>query len=128
MSLAFVFPGQGSQWVGMGRDLFEAYPESREVFEEADSALGFELSRLCFGGPEADLQLTANTQPAILAASVAAWRPLAARGVRPAWVAGHSLGEYSALVAAGALGSRMRPPPAAAAIHAGRGAGRWGRW
>jgi [acyl-carrier-protein] S-malonyltransferase len=103
MSVAFVFPGQGSQQVGMGRALAEAFPESRQVFEEADSALGFGLSRLCFEGPEGDLQLTANAQPAILAASVAALRPLVARGVRPAWVAGHSLGEYSALVAAEAL-------------------------
>jgi [acyl-carrier-protein] S-malonyltransferase len=103
MSVAFVFPGQGSQQVGMGRALAEAFPESRQVFEEAGSALGFGLSRLCFEGPEAELQLTANTQPAILAASVAALRPLVARGARPAWVAGHSLGEYSALVAAGAL-------------------------
>ena len=104
MSVAFVFPGQGSQVVGMGRALCEAFPESRAVFEEADEALGFALSRLCFEGPEAELQLTANTQPAILAASVAALRPLLARGVRPDWVAGHSLGEYSALVAAGAIG------------------------
>ena len=103
MSVAFVFPGQGSQQVGMGRALAEAFPQSREVFEEADSALGFGLSRLCFEGPEGELQLTANTQPAILAASVAALRPLVARGARPAWVAGHSLGEYSALVAADAL-------------------------
>jgi [acyl-carrier-protein] S-malonyltransferase len=104
MSVAFVFPGQGSQVVGMGKDLCEAFPESRSAFEEADAALGEPLSRLCFEGPEADLQLTANTQPAILAASVAALRPLLARGARPQWVAGHSLGEYSALVAAGAIG------------------------
>jgi len=104
MSLAFLFPGQGSQQVGMGRALAEAFPEARAVFEEADRTLGFPVSRLCFEGPEADLQLTANTQPAILAASVAAWRALHARGVRPDWVAGHSLGEYSALVAAGSLG------------------------
>jgi [acyl-carrier-protein] S-malonyltransferase len=104
MSVAFVFPGQGSQVVGMGKALFDALPESRAVFEEADASLGFALSRLCFEGPEAELQLTANTQPAILAASLAALRPLLARGARPAWVAGHSLGEYSALVAAGAIG------------------------
>jgi [acyl-carrier-protein] S-malonyltransferase len=103
MSVAFVFPGQGSQQVGMGQALAAAFPESRAVFDEADEALGFPLSRLCFEGPEGELQLTANTQPAILAASVAALRPLAARGVRPGWVAGHSLGEYSALVAAGSL-------------------------
>ncbi len=104
MSVAFVFPGQGSQQVGMGRALAAAFPESRAVFDEADAALGFPLSRLCFEGPEADLQLTANTQPAILAASIAALRPLVARGARPAWVAGHSLGEYTALVAAGTVG------------------------
>jgi [acyl-carrier-protein] S-malonyltransferase len=104
MSVAFVFPGQGSQVVGMGKALCEAFPASRAVFEEADAALGFALSRLCFEGPDAELQLTANTQPAILAASLAALRPLAALGVRPDWVAGHSLGEYSALVAAGAIG------------------------
>jgi [acyl-carrier-protein] S-malonyltransferase len=104
MSVAFVFPGQGSQVVGMGKALFDAFPRSRAVFEEADAALGFALSRLCFEGPEAELQLTANTQPAILAASLAALRPLLARGARPDWVAGHSLGEYSAVVAAGAIG------------------------
>ena len=103
MSVAFVFPGQGSQQVGMGRALGEAFAESREVFAEADAALGFSLSGLCFEGPETELQLTANTQPAILATSIAALRPLVARGVRPDWVAGHSLGEYSALVAAGSL-------------------------
>jgi len=106
VSVAFVFPGQGAQKVGMGRALAEAFPEARGVFAEADEALGFSLSRLCFEGPEADLQLTANTQPAILATSVAALRVLEARGARPAWVAGHSLGEYSALVAARALDLR----------------------
>ncbi len=103
MSLAFLFPGQGSQKVGMGRALSDALPVSRAVFEEADDALGTALSRLCFEGPEADLQLTANTQPAILTTSIAACRALRAAGVRPDWVAGHSLGEYSALVAAGGL-------------------------
>jgi [acyl-carrier-protein] S-malonyltransferase len=106
MTLAFLFPGQGSQKVGMGGALYEASAESRAVFDEADSALGFPLSRLCFEGPEDQLQLTANTQPAILTASVATARALAARGVRPDWVAGHSLGEYSALVTAGVLSLR----------------------
>jgi [acyl-carrier-protein] S-malonyltransferase len=103
VSVAFVFPGQGSQKVGMGRELVQAFPESAAVFEEADRVLGFPLSRLAFEGPAEALQLTANTQPAILATSVAALRPLLRRGLRPDWVAGHSLGEYSALVAAEAL-------------------------
>jgi [acyl-carrier-protein] S-malonyltransferase len=103
VSVAFVFPGQGSQKVGMGQDLASSFPEAASVFAEADEALGLALAKLCFEGPEADLQLTANTQPAILAASIAAHRLLAARGFRPDFVAGHSLGEYSALVAAGTL-------------------------
>ncbi|HZI17160.1 MAG TPA: ACP S-malonyltransferase [Pyrinomonadaceae bacterium] len=104
MALAFIFPGQGSQAPGMGRELAEKYPAARAVFEEADEALGFALSRLCFDGPAEELQLTENTQPAILAASVAALRAVEAEGLpRPDFVAGHSLGEYSALVAAGAL-------------------------
>ena len=101
--LAFVFPGQGSQSAGMGKALAEAFPAARAVFEEADRALGFPLSRLCFEGPEEELKLTANTQPAILVCSVAAYRVLEEKGVKPDYVAGHSLGEYSALVAAGAL-------------------------
>ncbi len=106
MTVAWAFPGQGSQKVGMGRALHDGFAESRAVFEEADGALGFPLSRLCFEGPEEQLQLTANTQPAILTVSVAAARALAARGVGPQWVAGHSLGEYSALVTAGVLSLR----------------------
>jgi [acyl-carrier-protein] S-malonyltransferase len=103
MSTAFIFPGQGSQRVGMGRALADAFPECRAVFDEADASLGESLSRLCFEGPEDQLLLTANTQPAILAVSIAALRALEARGVRPDLVAGHSLGEYSAMVAAGVL-------------------------
>jgi [acyl-carrier-protein] S-malonyltransferase len=101
--LAFIFPGQGSQRAGMGRDLAESSTVARAAFDEADGALGFGLSDLCFNGPDEDLQLTANTQPAILAASVAAFRALSEKGFKPDFVAGHSLGEYSALVAAGAL-------------------------
>jgi [acyl-carrier-protein] S-malonyltransferase len=103
VSVAFVFPGQGAQKVGMGRDLADAFPGSRAVFDEADAALGFALSRLCFEGPEEELRLTANTQPASLAASLAALRALEARGLRADFVAGHSLGEYSAIVAGGGL-------------------------
>lgn len=102
--IAFIFPGQGSQTVGMGKDLFDNFPVAREVFEEADDALGFALSEMCFAGDEADLQLTANTQPAILTTSVAAFRAMEVEGFPlPDFVAGHSLGEYSALVAANAL-------------------------
>jgi len=101
---AFIFPGQGSQYAGMGRDLAENFPVARETFEEADDTLGFSLSKLCFDGPEEELRLTANTQPAILAASVAALRVVSAEtGITPSFLAGHSLGEYSALVASGAL-------------------------
>jgi [acyl-carrier-protein] S-malonyltransferase len=101
--LAFVFPGQGSQFSGMGSDLAERFPEAREVFEQIDAALGEGLSRLCFEGSDEDLRLTANTQPAILAVSAATAAVLAKRGIAPDLVAGHSLGEYSALVATGAL-------------------------
>lgn len=101
--LAFLFPGQGSQYAGMGKELAERHEVARAVFEEADRALGFPLSRLCFEGPEEDLRLTANTQPAVLTVSVAAARVLEEKGVRPDTVAGHSLGEYSAQVASGCL-------------------------
>ena len=103
MKRAFVFPGQGSQSVGMGKSLSERFVVARTVFERADEVLGFALTELCWSGPEDELQRTENTQPAILTASVAALRVLEERGVVPVAVAGHSLGEYSALVAAGAL-------------------------
>jgi len=96
-------PGQASQYPGMGKELAEKYPVARAVFDEADKALGFSVSKLCFEGTEDDLKLTANTQPAILTVSVAASRVLAEKGIAPDFVAGHSLGEYSALVAAGSL-------------------------
>lgn len=102
--LAYIFPGQGSQYTGMGRDLAENFPAARAVFEEADDALGFSISAICFDGTSEELQLTENTQPAILTVSVAALRAIEAEGLpQPTYVAGHSLGEYSALVAAGAL-------------------------
>jgi len=101
--IALVFPGQGSQQVGMGRDFWEQVPEARSVFEESSHSLGFDLARLCFEGPEDALTLTANAQPAILAVSVAAFAAFQREGLRFDYVAGHSLGEYSALVAAGSL-------------------------
>ncbi len=105
--VAYVFPGQGAQAVGMGRDLYDNFAAAKAVFEEADKALGFSLSRLCFEGPEPELRQTINTQPAILTASIAALRAVqavaSAKLPSPAFVAGHSLGEYSALCAAGAL-------------------------
>lgn len=127
--LAFVFPGQGSQSVGMGKDLHDAFPEAREIFEQVDEALGEKLSALCFGGPEDQLKLTANTQPSILTVSSAAAAVLANQGIVPDYVAGHSLGEYSALVAVGACGAaeaaravRARGTFMQEAVPAGQGA------
>ena len=103
-SIAFTFPGQGSQYVGMGRELFENFSVARQIFEEADDSLHFSVSGLCFKGPEEALKLTENTQPAVLTTSVAALKVLQAeKGIAPQFAAGHSLGEYSALVASGAL-------------------------
>jgi [acyl-carrier-protein] S-malonyltransferase len=127
--LAFIFPGQGSQTVGMGKDLHDGFAEARAVFDAVDAALGEKLSRMCFEGPEEALKLTANTQPSILTVSAAAAAVLAARGVVPDLVAGHSLGEYSALVAAGACGAaeaakavRARGTFMQEAVPAGQGA------
>ena len=129
MKIAFLFPGQGSQFTGMGRSLAESSPLARRTFEEADDTLGFSLSTLCFEGPDEALKLTENTQPALVAASTAAWRVLADRGGAPDYVAGHSLGEYSALVAAGSLAFadalrlvRQRGQYMQAAVPAGVGA------
>ncbi len=128
--MAFLFPGQGSQYVGMGKELCEHYSVAAQAFEEAEQTLGFSLRQLCFYGPEADLQLTENTQPAILALSVAALRVLQSEsGIKPAYVAGHSLGEYSALVCVGALSFsdalrvvRERGRLMQAAVPSGKGA------
>ena len=103
MKTAFVFPGQGSQQVGMGRSLIEKFPVARQIFDEADRTLGFSVTQLCLDGPPETLQLTENQQPALLTVSVAAYQVLAEQGLKPDFVAGHSLGEYSALVAAGSL-------------------------
>ncbi|KUP23242.1 ACP S-malonyltransferase [Paenibacillus sp. DMB5] len=101
--IAFVFPGQGAQAVGMGKDVYDALPQSRAVFDKGDEVLGFSLSRLVFEGPDSDLKQTVNTQPALVTTSVAYLEALAGKGLKPDYVAGHSLGEYSALVAAGVL-------------------------
>ncbi|MCO5157041.1 MAG: ACP S-malonyltransferase [Aquamicrobium sp.] len=133
MSIAFTFPGQGSQAVGMGKDLADAYPEARAVFDEVDEALAQRLSRLIWEGPEDELTLTANAQPALMAVSLAAIRVLEARGLvlkdRIAYVAGHSLGEYSALAAAGTFSIadtarllRIRGNAMQAAVPVGEGA------
>ena len=107
MTVAFLFPGQGAQTVGMGKDLYDAVPAAKAIFDEADQALGFSLSQLCFEGPMETLTQTINTQPAILTASVAAYEAareaLQAKGLTPSFTAGHSLGEYSSLVAAGSM-------------------------
>ncbi|SDE71066.1 [acyl-carrier-protein] S-malonyltransferase [Fontibacillus panacisegetis] len=101
--IAFVFPGQGSQSVGMGKDIYESLPAARSLYEQADAKLGFSLSRLVFEGPDTELKQTANTQPALLTTSIALYEAFAAKGISPDYVAGHSLGEYSALTAAGVL-------------------------
>ena len=127
--IAFLFPGQGSQAVGMGRELAERYPVAKATFDEADEALGFAISRLCFDGPQEDLRLTENTQPAILTVSAAVARVLSAEGIEPALAAGHSLGEWSAHVAAGTLSFadavravRARGSAMQQAVPAGQGA------
>ena len=117
---AFLFPGQGSQTTGMGRDLADAFPASKAVFEQADEALEFPISKLCFEGPDEDLRLTENTQPAILTCSIAALAAVRGKGLEADYVAGHSLGEYPALVAAGALdfADAVRLVRAARPLHA----------
>ncbi|MBI3353780.1 MAG: ACP S-malonyltransferase [Nitrospirae bacterium] len=101
--IAFIFPGQGSQYPGMGKDLFDSYIEAKNIFDEADNAIGFPISQLCFNGPKEALSLTENTQPAILTVSIAAFEALKKNGIKPSVFAGHSLGEYSAVVAGGGI-------------------------
>src|SRR5712691_1608352 len=129
MNTALLFPGQGSQRVGMGRDLAQRFETARRTYEEADAVLGWSLSKLCFDGPEDDLTLTKHTQPAILTTSIAVFRVLRERGLAMDVVAGHSLGEWSALVAAGALQLRdavklthLRGTYMQEAVPVGRGA------
>ncbi|WP_085524009.1 ACP S-malonyltransferase [Tuberibacillus sp. Marseille-P3662] len=126
--LAFVFPGQGSQYVGMGQDIVEAYPDAKDIFQAADERLGFSLSDIIFNGPDDTLTLTENTQPALLTVSTALMRIMQREGLTPDYAAGHSLGEYSALVAAGALSFedavfavRQRGQFMAQAVPAGEG-------
>ncbi|MDA8172693.1 MAG: ACP S-malonyltransferase [Nitrospiraceae bacterium] len=128
MKLAFIFPGQGSQKVGMGRDLCEGFSKVREIFDEASAVLGFDVARLSFEGPASELDLTINTQPCLLTAEYAACRALCIEGVKPAFVAGHSLGEYTAAVASGALSfstalrtTRLRARLMQEAVPAGEG-------
>ena len=119
---AFIFPGQGSQYVGMGKELFDNFSVAKEIFEEADDALHFSISALCFEGPEEALKLTENTQPAMLTTSIAALRVLQTeKGMTPQFTAGHSLGEYSALVASGALtfSEAVQNRPSPREIYAG---------
>ena len=101
--IAFIFPGQGSQYPGMGKEFFDNYTEAKDIFDEADNALGFPISQLCFNGPKEALSLTENTQPAILTVSIAAFEVIKKNGITPFVVAGHSLGEYSAVVAGGGI-------------------------
>ena len=123
MKIAFIFPGQGSQYAGMAKEFIENFEESKEVFDIASSALGYDLAQLCLNGPVEKLNLTENTQPAILASSIAILRPLERRGLTASAAAGHSLGEYTAITAAGGSRARGRRRAGAKtrALHAGGG-------